>query len=263
VLSIKGITVYYGRVRALENVSLHVEDGEVVTLIGANGAGKSSLLNSIAGVVKPRMGRVSWQDQTISGLNAHEIVRQGIAYIPEGRQILSAMSVMDNLLLGAFSKATGNWRYLFGPASGFRKDGQVQESLERVFTLFPRLKEREKQRAGNMSGGEQQMLAIGRALMSSPKILLLDEPSIGLAPGLVREIMAMLQKLREQGLTILLVEQDAVAALKIADRGYVMERGRIVLEGPSAELLANDGIRHAYLGKIVGEDPLEKVPAAC
>lgn len=247
-LSVEELSVHYGRVRALERVSLHVDDGEVVTLIGANGAGKTSLLNSIAGVANPSSGTVLWEGRSLSRLGMHDIVRLGIGYVPEGRQLLGAMSVMDNLLLGAFVRCSRRWGYLLGPVGGFQRDAEVQQNLERVFDLFPRLKEREKQKAGSLSGGEQQMLAIGRALMASPKILLLDEPSIGLAPTLVREIMSLLRRLREEGLTILLVEQDAVAALKIADRGYVLERGRVVLEGLAEELLANEAVRHAYLG---------------
>jgi len=248
-LTIDNLSVYYGRVRAVREVSRQVEEGEIVTLLGANGAGKTSLLNAVAGLSPTRTGRIALRGVDIMGLPAHAIVRRGLGYVPEGRQTFGEMSVYDNLLLGAYSHANGRWGDLLGFAGRFAAGTTVAKHLERVYALFPVLLERRQQRAGSLSGGEQQMLAIGRALMASPRLLLLDEPSIGLAPQLVREIIALVGRLREAGLTVLLVEQDAVAALRVADRGYVMERGRIVLEGSAAELLASERVRHAYLGK--------------
>jgi branched-chain amino acid transport system ATP-binding protein len=276
VLRVENASVAYGQITAVREVSLTVNDGEIVTIIGANGAGKSSLLNAIAGVVPLKNGIIRLGDRRISGLSPHKIVGSGIAYIPEGRQIFGAMSVKDNLTMGGYSQCardiTGtsttvdtSWirrvygharrvrggLSILGPVGGFLRRPDVQSNLETVFKLFPILKERIKQPAGSLSGGEQQMLAIGRALMSSPKMLLLDEPSLGLAPNLVREILKLIARLRDEGLTILLVEQDANAALKIADRGYVMERGHITIEGTFKELLGNDKVRQAYLGKSV------------
>lgn len=252
-LEVEGVAVHYGRVPALRGVSLEVNDGEIVALIGANGAGKSTLLNAIAGVVPLRSGRILWNGQALHepgrGLDSHQMVNLGVGYVPEGRQLFPAMSVLDNLLLGCYHQCARGWSSLLGPLSRFRDSAEVQSRMERVYGLFPVLKERQGQRAGSLSGGEQQMLAIGRALMSSPKIILLDEPSIGLAPTLVREIMALLRHLRAEGLTILLVEQDAIAALRTADHGFVMERGRIVVEGEAHELLNDEQVRHAYLGK--------------
>lgn len=248
-LTIDNLSVYYGRVRAVREASLRVEEGEIVTLVGANGAGKTSLLNAVAGLVSTRTGRIALVGEDIMGLPAHVLARRGLGYVPEGRQTFSQMSVYDNLLLGAYSHASGRWGDLLGPAERFAAGTTVAKNLERVYALFPVLRERREQRAGSLSGGEQQMLAIGRALMGSPRLVLLDEPSIGLAPQLVREIIALVGRLREAGLTVLLVEQDAVAALRVADRGYVMERGRIVMEGSASELLASERVRHAYLGK--------------
>ena len=257
-LSVRGLSVHYGRVQALREVSLGVEEGEIVTIVGANGAGKTTLLNAIAGVVPASAGSITWRERPLAGLPAHRIVRAGVGYVPEGRETFGGLSVLDNLLLGAYIHSDGGggaggglgaWWSLLGPAAAFARRPAVAGGLKRVFDLFPRLAERQGQRAGSLSGGEQQMLAIGRALMAAPRILLLDEPSIGLAPTVVREVLRLLPRLRDEGLTILLVEQDAVAALRIADRGYVLERGKVVLEGSAAQLLATDRVRHAYLGR--------------
>jgi len=251
-LRVDDITVAYGLSTAVREVSLVVNNGEIVTIVGSNGAGKTSLLNAISGNVGVKSGTVWLDDLRISGRPPHKTVRLGVGYVPEGRQIFGSMSVMDNLIMGSYPLYTRKWYRNLGYAPWALRDSLVKPNLEKVIKLFPRLKERSKQQAGSLSGGEQQMLAIGRALMSSPKILLLDEPSLGLAPMLVKEILSLLAKLRDEGMTILLIEQDAVAALKIADRGYVMERGRIVLEGSGAELLSNAGVKQAYLGKSRG-----------
>lgn len=248
VLSIENVSVYYGRVRVVREVSLEVAKGEIVTIVGGNGAGKTSLLSAIAGLLPVGEGRVTLEGETLSGLPAHAVVRKGVAYVPEGRNVFGSLSVLDNLLLGAYTHGAGKLGALLGPYRRFARDERVAENLDRVYRHFPVLRERERQRAGSLSGGEQQMLAIGRAMMASPRILLLDEPSIGLAPQLVREIIALIGRLREAGLTVLLVEQDAVAALRVADRGYVMERGRIAFGGPAEELLNSERVRHAYLG---------------
>ena len=248
-LSVEGATVYYGRVRALREVSLTVNDGEIVTLIGTNGAGKTTLLNAISGVLPLSSGQVRLDGNALSGLPAHKVVRAGVGYVPEGRQVFGSLSVLDNLMLGGYSRNIGSWFDLVRPLGRFTHRSQVRDGLQNVYRLFPILKERGKQMAGSLSGGEQQMLAIGRALMSSPKILLLDEPSLGLAPNLAREILHLLVRLRQEGVTILLIEQDAMAALKIANRGYVMERGRIVAEGTTAEILNNERLMRAYLGR--------------
>jgi branched-chain amino acid transport system ATP-binding protein len=245
----EGLSVHYGRIQALREVSLRVEPGEIVTLVGANGAGKSSLLNAIAGVVPASGGVVRWADSAISGLPSHAIARMGIGYVPEGRQLMPAMTVLDNLLLGSYVHCAGRWGRLLGLTRGVLADAQIKSSLDHVHRLFPILAERHAQRAGTMSGGQQQMLAIGRALMASPRILLLDEPSIGLAPNLVKEIFALIARLRDEGLTVLLAEQDALGAMRIADRGYVLERGRIVAEGSARQLVNDDRVRRAYLGK--------------
>jgi branched-chain amino acid transport system ATP-binding protein len=250
-LKVEKVSVAYDRVFALRDISLIVNDSEIVTLIGSNGAGKTTLLNAITGVVPVKTG-VIWLDQRkLSGLSSHKTVRLGLSYVPEGRQIFGAMSVRDNLTLGSYAQSTQNPFSTLGYVGWFLRRPSVQSNLEMVFKLFPILKERQKQQAGSLSGGEQQMLAIGRALMSSPKLLLLDEPSLGLAPNLVKEILKLLVRLREEGLTILIVEQDATAALKIADRGYVIDRGRITIEGTAKELLGDDRVRQAYLGKAV------------
>ena len=251
-LRVDNVTVAYGLSTAVQEVSLVVNDGEIVTIVGSNGAGKSSLLNAISGTVQVKSGDIWLDEVRLSGRPPHKTVRLGIGYVPEGRQIFGSMSVTDNLIMGSYPLYTRKWFRNLGYAPWELRDNIVKPNLERVLKLFPRLKERSKQQAGSLSGGEQQMLAIGRALMSSPKILLLDEPSLGLAPMLVKEILSLLAKLRDEGMTVLLIEQDAVAALKIADRGYVMERGRIVLEGSAAELLSNTGVKQAYLGKSRG-----------
>ena len=250
-LRVDNASVVYGQVAGLREVSITVNDGEIVTIIGANGAGKSSLLNAISGMVPLKGGGIWLDDRRISGLSAHRTVQMGLAYVPEGRQIFGAMTVKDNLTMGAYSQCAHSRFSTLGYIGWFLRRPEVQNNLETVFKLFPVLRERLGQEAGSLSGGEQQMLAIGRALMSSPKMLLLDEPSLGLAPILVKEILKLILRLRDEGLTILLVEQDASAALKIADRGYVMERGRITIEGSAKDLLGNDKVRQAYLGKSV------------
>lgn len=250
-LKVEKVTVAYGRATALREVSLVVNDGEIVTLIGANGAGKTTLLNAVSGGVPLKSGSIWLDAHRLSGLPLHKTVRLGLGYVPEGRQIFGAMSVMDNLTMGSYSLCAQSIFSNLGYIGWFIRRPSVQSNLEMVFRLFPILRERLNQQAGSLSGGEQQMLAIGRALMSSPRMLLLDEPSLGLAPTLVREILKLLARLRDEGLTILLIEQDATAALKIADRGYVMERGRITIEGTARELLGDDRVRQAYLGKAV------------
>ena len=250
-LKVENISVAYGQITAVREVSLNVNDGEIVTIIGSNGAGKTSLLNAISGVVPLKSGDIWLDDKKISRLPAHKMVKLGLAYIPEGRQIFGAMSVKDNLTMGAYIQCSKKRFSSLGYVGWFMRRQDIQANLETVYKLFPILKERLKQKAGNLSGGEQQMLAIGRALMSSPRMILFDEPSLGLAPNLVREILRLIVRLRDEGLTILLVEQDANAALKIADRGYVMERGQITIEGTAKELLGNDKVRQAYLGKSV------------
>ena len=231
-LEVAGLHAHYGNIEALHGVSIQVERGEIVTIIGANGAGKSTLLMTICGRPKPSAGEIVFESQRLNELEPHEIVARGIAQAPEGRRIFPAMSVLENLQMGAV------------PTKGEFYD----EDAERVFALFPRLKERQHQRGGTLSGGEQQMLCIGRALMARPRLLLLDEPSLGLAPMLVKQIFAAIVEInRERGLTILLVEQNAYQALKIANRGYVLATGRLVLEGSGAELLSDPEIRAAYL----------------
>ncbi len=232
-LQVNDLSTYYGQIRALELVTLTVKPGEIVTVIGANGAGKTTLLNSICGILKSRHGEVSFDRQPISGMSAEAIVRRGLSHVPERRQVFSTMTVLDNLLLGAYQ----------------RHDREVEKDIQQAFELFPILDRRQKQAAGTLSGGEQQMLAIARGMMSRPKLLMLDEPSVGLAPLMVREIMRIVVDLRSRGTTILLIEQNAKAALHVADRGYVIETGRIVLEGTAAELMADEGVQKAYLGK--------------
>jgi branched-chain amino acid transport system ATP-binding protein len=233
-LEIKNLVVNYGAIAALHGISLSVPDGKIVTLIGANGAGKTTTLKTISGLLKPGSGEILYGGKNIAGLPPHQIVAHGISQSPEGRMIFANLTVLENLLLGAY----------------LQKDREIiRRELERVFVLFPRLKEREKQIAGTLSGGEQQMLAIGRALMSRPKLLLLDEPSLGLAPLLVKTIFEKIVEInREQGLTILLVEQNANLALEISHFGYVLETGKVVLQGDSAELRQNPKVKSAYLG---------------
>lgn len=232
-LKIDDINVYYGAIHALKGISLEVDEGEIVTLIGANGAGKSTTLRTISGLLKPKTGVIDFQGQDIAGVPAHEIVKRGISQVPEGRRIFAEMTVMENLDLGAFTRKD--------------KDG-IAADLRHVFELFPRLEERRDQVAGTLSGGEQQMLAMGRALMSRPKLLLLDEPSMGLAPLLIREIFNIIVDINKSGTTVLLVEQNANMALSIASRAYVLETGRITLSGPAAELAASEEVKKAYLG---------------
>jgi branched-chain amino acid transport system ATP-binding protein len=238
-LKVKNLNTYYGQVHALKNISLHLNQGEIVTLIGANGAGKTTLLNSLSAITPPRSGEILFNGTSINNSSPDRIVELGISQVPEGRQVFKPLSVEDNLELGAYLR--------------YRKRegrGVIKADLEHVYAMFPRLLERRKQIAGTLSGGEQQMLAIGRALMAKPAILLLDEPSMGLAPLIVQEIFAVIENLRtENGTTILLVEQNAKAALKMADRGYVMETGKVILEGIASELLENKEVQRAYLGK--------------
>lgn len=236
-LEVREVSAYYGRVRALEHVSLKVEEGEIVCLIGANGAGKTTLLNTVSGMVPASQGDVIWGGQSIACRPAEQIVRLGISHVPEQRQVFGSLTVHENLTLGAYCRV--------------RRDGWVaiREDVERVFTLFPVLKERSRQSAGTLSGGEQQMLAVGRGLMARPKLMLLDEPSLGLAPLIVQEIFRIISELRRDGTTILLVEQNARAALRVADRGYVLETGRVVMSGTAAELAKNEQLQHVYLGR--------------
>lgn len=233
-LRISDLHVYYGAIRALDGISLNVEEGEIVAMIGANGAGKSTTIRSISGLVRPRQGTIQFCGQSIETVPAHKIVRLGICQSPEGRRVFANMSVRENLELGAYTRSLGS---------------ESREDMERVFSHFPRLKERESQMAGTLSGGEQQMLAMGRALMAHPRLLLLDEPSLGLAPFLVQSIFKIIRDINTQGVTILLVEQNANQALKIANRGYVLETGRVVLSDTGANLLKDDGVRKAYLGE--------------
>jgi len=237
VLVVTSVVTYYGSVQALKGVSLHVNRGEIAALIGANGAGKTTLLHTVSGLLAPRRGRVEFEGRSIGGRPPEKVVRAGISQVPEGRQILGSLSVRDNLLLGAYHLS---WR---------DKRAYLREQLERVCEMFPVLRERSRQAAGTLSGGEQQMLAIGRALMSRPKLLLLDEPSLGLAPRMARTIFEAIPSFRAAGLTVLLVEQNARAALQIADRAYVMETGRIVMEGPAQELANQPEVQRAYLGR--------------
>jgi branched-chain amino acid transport system ATP-binding protein len=249
-LQVEALSVHRGNVQALRDVSLAVGEGEIVSLVGANGAGKSTLLYTIAGVLAPSAGRIVLQDRELRGLRAERMARLGVSLVPEGRQVFGALSVLDNLVLGAYPLHAGRWRDLLSGVGGILKQEATQRRLTEVFALFPILEERKQQAAGSLSGGEQQMLAIGRALMSSPRLLLVDELSMGLAPALVAQLFGLLGRLREMGLTILLVEQDARAALKVADRGYILETGHIVAEGPAGELLSSDRIQRAYLGGI-------------
>jgi len=234
-LEIENLHTYYGYVHALKGINLTVEEGEIVTLIGANGAGKTTTLRTISGLIRPREGRIVFDGQEIQGMPAHKIVQMGICHAPEGRQIFSTLTVMENLNMGAYTL-------------GGDKE-TIEENRRRVFDLFPRLEERKNQLGGTLSGGEQQMLTIGRALMSRPRLLMLDEPSLGLAPLLVKTIFEIIKEINQRGVTILLVEQNARAALKIAHRGYVLETGRVVLSGPAQELLQDERVRKAYLGE--------------
>ena len=232
-LKIDDINVYYGAIHAIKGISLEVHQGEIVTLIGANGAGKSTTLRTISGLLKPKTGSITFMGKDIAGEPAHKIVREGISQVPEGRRVFAEMTVRENLDLGAFTRTD---------------KAAIASDLDMVYGLFPRLKERANQVAGTLSGGEQQMLAMGRALMSQPKLLLLDEPPIGLAPMLIREIFNIIVDINKKGTTVLLVEQNANMALSIANRAYVLETGRITLSGPASELAASEDVRKAYLG---------------
>lgn len=234
-LTITNLHIFYGAIKALDGVSLEVKQGEIVTMIGANGAGKSTTIRAISGLVRPREGEILLEGKPIHKLPPHQIVKLGVGQSPEGRRVFANMTVRENLDLGAYT------RHKF--------KAEIKSDMERVYTLFPRLKERQSQSAGTLSGGEQQMLAIGRALMARPRLLLLDEPSLGLAPFLVQSIFQIIRDINKQGVTILLVEQNANQALRIANRGYVLETGRVVLEDTAANLLKNDDVRKAYLGE--------------
>jgi len=234
ILSVRDLSVSYGAIKALHGVSMDVYEGEITCVIGANGAGKSTLLNAVMGMVRPESGEISLEGKPLAR-KSHQVVAQGVSLVPEGRKIFAPLTVDENLTIGAFP----------------RKDKlQVKKDLEWVYTLFPRLKERKGQYAGTLSGGEQQMLSIGRALMSRPRVLLLDEPSLGLAPILIREIFKELARINREGVTVLLVEQNARQALMLSHRGYVLQTGRIVMHGPSTDLLSNPDVKAAYLGKL-------------
>jgi branched-chain amino acid transport system ATP-binding protein len=233
-LELTDVETFYGRIQALHGVSLRVHRGEIVTLIGANGAGKTTILKTISGLLHPRAGTVTFEGRDISRTPAHELVRAGIGHAPEGRRIFSRLTVLENLQMGAFT----------------RHHAEAREDMARVFELFPRLKERISQRGGSLSGGEQQMLAIGRALMARPRVLLLDEPSLGLAPILVQQIFSIIGDINAAGTTILLVEQNALQALNIANRGYVLQTGRVLMSDAASSLAANPDVRRSYLGEI-------------
>lgn len=233
-LTIDNLSVHYGGIHALQGIGFEVPDGKIVTLIGANGAGKSTTLKAIIGLVAASSGKVSWNGENLTGMMTKDIVQKGVVLVPEGRRVFPNLTVDENLSLGAFSR---NDR----PA--------IASDRDKVFSLFPRLKERMKQKAGTLSGGEQQMLAVGRALMSRPKLLMMDEPSLGLAPLIVKMIFDIVREINREGTTVLLIEQNAKAALEVADRGYVLETGRITLTGSGKELLADDRVRSAYLGE--------------
>ena len=240
-LRIKNLEAGYGKLRVLKRISLHVNPGEIVTLIGANGAGKTTLLSTITGLVRATAGEIVLKGQNIETLKAEKIVFRGCSLVPEGRQVFATMSVRENLVLGSYVQ---------------HRQGkeQLREGIEYIYDLFPVLRERKAQWAGTLSGGEQQMLAMGRALMAKPALIMLDEPSTGLAPLVVKNIFRIIERLREEGNTVLLIEQNAKAALKVADRGYVLETGKIILEGEADELLANRDVQRAYLGRDVKEN---------
>ncbi|WP_417225230.1 ABC transporter ATP-binding protein [Amphritea sp.] len=231
-LLIENVNTHYGQIQALHDVSVQINQGEIITLIGANGAGKTTLMMTICGDPKASSGKITFEGEELSGFNTPDIMRKGLAIVPEGRRVFSAMTVEENLFMGSY----------------FRTNEQAAETAKYVLDLFPRLEERYKQRAGTMSGGEQQMLAIGRALMSKPRLLLLDEPSLGLAPIIIQQIFDIIERLRDEGVTIFLVEQNANQALRIADRGYVLENGRIVKTDTGTNLLTDESVRQAYLG---------------
>lgn len=233
-LEVKDLKVYYGMIQAIKGVSFHVDEGEIIALIGANGAGKTTILHTISGLLAPKQGTVTFEGEEIVKLPGHKIVTMGMAHVPEGRRVFAQLSVLQNLKLGAYTR---------------RDKAEIQQTLQTVFDRFPRLEERQNQLAGTLSGGEQQMLAMGRALMSHPRLILMDEPSMGLSPLFVNEIFEIIQEVSKSGTTVLLVEQNAKKALAIADRAYVLETGNIVLEGKASELLNNDSIKKAYLGE--------------
>lgn len=238
-LNLKNINTYYGKVHALKNVSLHIAETEIVALIGANGAGKTTILNTLSAITPLNSGSIKFAGESIGAFSPDKIVKAGISQVPEGRQVFKGLSVADNIELGAYLRFTGR-----------ESKENIKLDMKHIYELFPRLEERKKQMAGTLSGGEQQMLAIGRALMAKPKLLLLDEPSMGLAPLVVQEIFAVIRRLRkDEGTTVLLVEQNAKAALKMADRAYVLETGKIILEGNAEDLLENPEVQRAYLGK--------------
>ena len=232
-LRVEGLNVHYGVIHALHDLDLHIEAGEIVTLIGSNGAGKTTTLGALSGLLKPTTGRIFFEDREITDLAPHRRVPAGLVQVPEGRRIFATMTVAENLDLGAYTR---------------RNHGEIKSDLNQIYELFPRLFERRNQAAGTMSGGEQQMLAVGRALMSRPRLLLLDEPSLGLAPLLVKEIFNVVKRIREQGVTVLLVEQNAHMALEVADRAYVLETGRIVMTGEAAKIAGDPRVKAAYLG---------------
>lgn len=234
-LTVKDINVYYGAIHALKGLSFHVEEGEVVSLIGANGAGKTTAMHTVSGLLRTRTGEITFMGENIAGKEPHRIVRMGLAQVPEGRRVFAQMSVQENLEMGAFTRAK-------------KEAADIHRDLKKVFSRFPRLEERRNQQAGTLSGGEQQMLAIGRALMSHPRMMLLDEPSMGLSPILVQEIFDCITEVNRDGTTVLLVEQNAKMALSISNRAYVLETGKIVLEGEAKELLQNEQVQRAYLG---------------
>lgn len=231
-LKVQGISTYYGKIQALKGISLEVKEGTIVTILGANGAGKTTTMNTISGLLHPKEGKISFQNEDITKLEPFQLVRKGIALVPEGRAILTGMTVLENLEMGAYH----------------RNDKEVKQDLEMVMDRFPILRERKSQLGGTLSGGQQQMLAIARALMSKPKLLLLDEPSMGLAPLIVQDIFRIVKEINATGTTVLIVEQNARQALKIADYGYVLETGKVVAEGPAAQLLEDSSIKEAYLG---------------
>ena len=233
-LAVKDLEVYYGVIQAIKGISFHVDKGEIIALIGANGAGKTTTLHTVTGLISPKNGHVLFEGKDITKIPAHKIVSMGMAHVPEGRRVFAELSVYENLKMGAYTRKDKN---------------EIEESLKNVYKRFPRLEERKNQMAGTLSGGEQQMLAMGRALMSKPKIILMDEPSMGLSPIMVNEIFDIIRSVSESGTTVLLVEQNAKKALSIADRAYVLETGKIVLEGKAKDLLEDDSIKKAYLGE--------------
>jgi branched-chain amino acid transport system ATP-binding protein len=234
VLELQGVHTYYGKIHALQGIDLEVREGEIVTLIGSNGAGKTTTLKTISGLLHPRTGSVSFRGKDVSKTPPHQMVRDGIAQAPEGRRIFSRLTVVENLQMGGYT----------------RSNAEIEQNIDHVFGLFPRLKERSRQKGGTLSGGEQQMLAIGRALMTRPQVLLLDEPSLGLSPILIQQIFGIIREINAQGTTILLVEQNALQALEVADRGYVLQTGRVILADTAKVLAANPDVRRAYLGEI-------------